>query len=99
LGKTAKGKKKKTGLRPDAIPLSKPGRGSYGKTGDWRTFKPVIDREKCNKCMMCWLYCPEGVIDQGKEGYPKIDFTYCKGCGICAQECPSKCIEMVREEK
>lgn len=48
---------------------------------------------------MCWLYCPEGVIDQDKEGYPKTDFMYCKGCGICAQECPSKCIEMVREEK
>ena len=26
--------------------------------GDWRSLRPVIDRRKCVKCALCWLYCP-----------------------------------------
>lgn len=78
--------------------------GEAGKTGDWRTFKPVIDDDKCtpakNKrpsCFICWLYCPEGVV---KRSIPvEIDLDYCKGCGICAEECPTKAIQMVEEQK
>ena len=36
--------------------------GEAGKTGDWRSVRPVIDRKKCipslkNKsaCFLCWL--------------------------------------------
>ncbi|MEM3912881.1 MAG: 4Fe-4S binding protein, partial [Desulfurococcaceae archaeon] len=29
------------------------------KTGDWRAMKPVIDQNKCTKCMICWLFCPD----------------------------------------
>ena len=78
--------------------------GEGGKTGDWRSVRPVIDRKKCipsvkNKsaCFLCWLYCPEGVV---KAGIPvEIDLEYCKGCGICANECPIKGIKMKLEEK
>ncbi|MBA4396212.1 MAG: pyruvate ferredoxin oxidoreductase, partial [Syntrophus sp. (in: bacteria)] len=52
--------------------------GEAGKTGDWRSLRPVIDRKKCiptvkNKpaCFLCWLYCPEAVIKAGIE--VKID--------------------------
>ncbi|HDZ17048.1 MAG TPA: ferredoxin [archaeon] len=69
-----------------------------GTTGDWRTFRPVI-REGCNKCGICWMYCPEGVITRMDDGSFKIDLKYCKGCGICKTECPTKCIEMVRESE
>ena len=75
---------------------SKPEIGSTGKTGSWRTFDPVIDYDNCNKCRMCWLFCPEASIDIDEEGFPRIDYDYCKGCGICAQVCPPKCIEMER---
>ena len=34
-------------------PLSIPIKGSAGRTGDWRTFKPVVDNEKCIKCYFC----------------------------------------------
>jgi len=44
--------------------ISKPGKAASGITGTWRTFRPVINRGKCNKCMVCWLYCPEGVISK-----------------------------------
>jgi pyruvate ferredoxin oxidoreductase delta subunit len=62
----------------------------------WRIQRPVIDNEKCIKCLRCWLICPEGVIDRESE-FLEIDFNYCKGCGLCAYECPKKAITMVRE--
>ena len=34
------------------------------KTGAWRTFVPVVDHEKCIKCSLCEIYCPEGCIHQ-----------------------------------
>ncbi|TFG07359.1 MAG: ferredoxin [Promethearchaeota archaeon] len=81
------------------IPISLPLEASIGITGDWRTYKPVINQEKCNKCGICWMYCPEGVIKKNKDGCFEIDYVYCKGCGICAKECPTNNIEMVREEE
>nr|MDO8116757.1 4Fe-4S binding protein [Candidatus Sigynarchaeota archaeon] len=68
-----------------------------GKTGEWRTFRPVIDNEKCNKCGFCYTFCPEGTISFSKDTGPEIDLVYCKGCGICAKECPKKAIEMKME--
>ncbi len=81
-----------------------PAVGEAGKTGDWRSLRPVINHSKCipsvkNRpaCYLCWLYCPEGIV---KTGIPvEIDLDYCKGCGICAEECPPKAIDMVIEEK
>lgn len=67
------------------------------RTGDWRTEHPVLDRDKCNKCGFCYLYCPEGTIHEDEEGYFVPDLYYCKGCGICAHECPQKAITMQPE--
>lgn len=64
----------------------------------WRTYRPVIDQEKCIMCLRCFLVCPDGVIDKSGEKLV-IDYDYCKGCGVCAYECKSKCIKMVKEEK
>ncbi len=80
--------------------VSFPIKGSAGKTGDWRTFKPVIDQEKCIKCYFCFMYCPEGTMkinDETKTVF--TDYDYCKGCGMCAANCPVKCIEMEKEKK
>ena len=76
--------------------VAKPAVGSVGRTGIWRILRPVIDYDKCIKCLNCWLYCPEGAISD-EEGTPVIDYEYCKGCGICANECPAGAISMVRE--
>ena len=76
------------------LAISRPAKGAAGKTGTWRTFRPVVDREACNECGLCRQYCPDGTIDENLE----IDLDYCKGCGICAKECPKKAITMVREE-
>ena len=54
-------------------------------TGDWKTYMPVRDLEKCTLCLTCVMFCPEGAIkwhpDMGKI---EFDFSFCKGCGICA---------------
>jgi len=35
------------------------------KTGDWRTFRPVHNPEKCTNCMICWMLCPDSAIRVG----------------------------------
>lgn len=76
------------------LAISKPKEGAAGKTGTWRTFRPVVDRDLCNKCGNCERFCPDGTISKDFE----IDLEFCKGCGICAEVCPKKAIKMVREE-
>ncbi len=77
------------------LAMSRPKKGASGKTGSWRVFKPVVDKEKCNACGLCAMYCPDAAIDEELE----VDLDFCKGCGICARECPKKAITMEREEK
>jgi len=79
----------------ERLAMSRPKEGATGQTGSWRVFKPVVDRDKCNACGLCAMYCPDASIDEDLN----VDLRFCKGCGICANECPKKAIEMVREEK
>ncbi|MBD3185342.1 4Fe-4S dicluster domain-containing protein [Candidatus Bathyarchaeota archaeon] len=79
------------------IPVSIGVKGSMGNTGEWRTFRPVINLSACNKCGFCYIYCPEGTIKFDKETGPMVDYIYCKGCGVCARECPKDAITMRRE--
>lgn len=74
------------------------GPGSFveNKTGTWRTFMPELDEEKCNMCLLCWFYCPEGCIKR-KGGKLEIVYDYCKGCAVCEEVCPVDAIEMVRD--
>ena len=78
--------------------VTEPGNASSYKTGNWRSQRPTYDFEKCNKCCLCYIYCPEGCIRKNDEGYFETNLYYCKGCGICAEECPKKVITMVEEE-
>ena len=68
------------------------------QTGTWRTFRPVIDLDKCDRCYTCWIFCPDVSIIVEEEGdYPSIDLIHCKGCGICANDCGPGAITMERE--
>lgn len=83
-----------------------PGTAMENKTGGWRTFMPVFEYEKCIRCGICEVACPDMCIypdrttanEKGKSLY-KADYDYCKGCGICANECPKDVITMTLEEK
>lgn len=79
--------------------ITQPGSASQYCTGDWRSRRPVLDEEKCNKCGLCWLYCPDGAITLKENGSYKTNLFYCKGCGICAHECKQGAIRMVVEEE
>ena len=82
--------------------MSSPSIGEAGKTGEWRTERPVINHERCipskrgkPSCFLCWFYCPEAVI---RKSIPvEVNLDYCKGCGICAAECPAAAITMISE--
>lgn len=77
------------------VPISKPSAGVMGKTMFWRDFRPVIDAEKCNLCLNCWLHCPEGVVRV--DDAVSIDYEYCKGCLVCSTVCPKGAIRKERE--
>ena len=77
--------------------ISYPKKGAQGKTGNWRVFRPVLDKSKCVKCLQCWMFCPEATIVRNKDDTISIDYDYCKGCGICANVCKLKAITMERE--
>ncbi len=77
--------------------ITKPGSTIAVRTGEWRTFRPVIDYKRCTNCGWCWAYCPEPAITLTGGKYI-VDYDHCKGCGICVAECPLKCIQLVREE-
>lgn len=79
--------------------ITEPGSTEKNKTGGWRTFRPVWDREKCKQCMICWQFCPDNAIPQKNGKRTETDLNYCKGCGICAKNCPFKAIKMIKEEK
>ncbi|HTY14168.1 MAG TPA: 4Fe-4S binding protein [Methanoregulaceae archaeon] len=78
---------------------ARPGNAKNNKTGSWRVFKPNFNSEKCTKCGMCRMICPEGCISETEDEGFTPDLSYCKGCGLCAAECPVSGITMEQEEK
>ncbi|MBQ4415674.1 MAG: 4Fe-4S binding protein [Methanomicrobium sp.] len=77
------------------LAISKPTVGASGKTGSWRTFRPVVSHETCTKCGNCYRFCPDAAIDTEFN----IDYDFCKGCGICVEVCPKSCIRLIREDE
>ena len=64
-----------------------------------RTHVPIVDHEKCNRCKICRVLCPDlAITKSGSNGQIEIDYNYCKGCGICAAFCPKGAINMALEK-
>ncbi len=78
--------------------VTSPGNAAEYKTGDWRSDRPIWNKDRCIKCGICSLFCPEGCVASDSEGYFEADLYYCKGCGICARECWTEAIKMESEE-
>lgn len=68
------------------------------KTGDWRTDRPILIKEKCKQCLLCAPTCPD--ISIPVQDGKRLDFNldFCKGCGICAKFCPFDAIVMEKEK-
>lgn len=77
--------------------ITAPGNSSMRRTGDWSIYKPIIDYDRCTKCMICFIYCPDSAITIDKSGFPIVDYNVCKGCNICYTECPTKTITIGRK--
>jgi 2-oxoacid:acceptor oxidoreductase delta subunit (pyruvate/2-ketoisovalerate family) len=58
----------------------------------------VLDAAKCNACLLCYLYCPDGAIEPAGN-IIAFDYDFCKGCGICAKICRFGAISMRREKE
>ena len=75
------------------------GNAALRRTGAWRVERPVIDRAACTRCALCFVMCPDGVIQMDEHGYPVIDYDHCKGCMICQRLCPLHAIDRQPETK
>lgn len=78
--------------------IVKPGGAKRYRTGDWRSQWPDYIRERCIRCGVCYVFCPDMAISILKDGYVEFSDYYCKGCGICARECPTGAIKMVKKK-
>jgi pyruvate ferredoxin oxidoreductase delta subunit len=76
-------RRKQTGLTSKDISLgsiiANAGNAVQYKTGDWRSERPVLNKDRCIKCGICYIYCPEGCIRQNPEGHFEADLYHCKG--------------------
>jgi pyruvate ferredoxin oxidoreductase delta subunit len=95
------------GVTIPAIPVGKPkesGKGyvpernPYFKKYTTRTMRPVIDFDKCVKCTLCWIQCPDSCFDVMPDGTYDANMEACCGCGVCEAVCPvENCVTMVNE--
>jgi len=70
------------------------------RTGLWRTLRPVIDYDRCNRCWwVCSTFCPDSAIIVNEQGYPEVDYDHCKGCMICVAKCPPHAITAIPEHE
>lgn len=54
----------------------------------------------CKRCGICSAFCPEEVLDTGKDGYPFVKAPErCNGCGLCEVRCPDFAIVVSGDEK
>ncbi len=68
------------------------------RTGLWRTMRPVIELDRCNRCWwVCSSLCPDSAIALNERGEPQIDYDHCKGCLVCVAQCPPHAIVAIPE--
>jgi pyruvate ferredoxin oxidoreductase gamma subunit len=85
-------------VRSAAPDIFNPATSEQTNTGAWRTMRPVIDYERCNRCSwICGTLCPDAAIKVDADHTPRIDYDHCKGCMVCVTVCPPHAIRAVSE--
>ncbi len=82
--------------------ITEAGSAAKNRTREWRTFRPVVNLEKCTGCGICVKFCPDNalkLVDMKGGKKIKIDYEHCKGCLICVDECPFKAFASEREKR
>ena len=59
---------------------------------------PEWDKDRCIRCGICYVYCPNGAVCRLEDGFFDVEEKKCSGCGICHRECWFGVISMVEEE-
>ena len=54
---------------------------------------PIIDHDKCTKCMLCVRICPEAALSFTDK--IEVDKNICMKCGLCESRCPVEAIRGV----
>jgi len=54
---------------------------------------PIINHDKCTKCMLCVRICPEMALSFTDK--IEVDKTICMKCGLCESRCPVEAISGV----
>ncbi len=78
--------------------LIESGKAEPFKPGQKVKALPEWDKDRCIRCGICYLYCPDGAVFRETDGFFDVEKTKCKGCGICHRECWFGVISMVEEE-
>lgn len=73
------------------------GNSPQRRTGNWRQFRPVLQVERCTRCWICFVRCPEAAISLDAQEYPVVDYDECKGCLLCVHECPTHAFTVEKE--
>lgn len=82
--------------------ITEAGSAAKNRTGEWRTFRPLVDLAKCTGCGICIKFCPDNalrLVDTPDGKKIVVDYEHCKGCMICLAECPFKAYASERESR
>ncbi|MDI6776367.1 MAG: DUF362 domain-containing protein [Syntrophales bacterium] len=56
---------------------------------------PVLMRDKCVRCGVCYDSCPAGAAQLADDGYPTYDLKKCIGCAQCIALCPEVALKIL----
>jgi len=68
------------------------------KSNKPKQFLPVWDKERCIRCGICYIYCPNGAVIRVEDGFFEAEVDSCSACGICHRECLCGAVSMVGKE-
>lgn len=85
--------------RTAAPSISRVGNSPERRTGNWRQYRPVLHAERCTRCWICFVRCPEAAISLDHNDYPQVDYAQCKGCLLCVHECPTQALTAEKEAR